>query len=397
MPLSSWNIMNRNIYLLFTILIFISCGTSNSPFIKNKDWINQQPSSSIHKEHTIWLIGDSGYLDDKLNESNYVVDGMVSMIDPEDTSSTIIFLGDNIYPDGMVEENHPFRKDAESILKGQIIPLEHLKSQVFFIPGNHDWNSSKSGGRDAVILQERFLENYFLEKEISFIPDNSCGDPQVRELNDQLVIIFIDSHWFLHDWTKEIEMNKGCELQSREELFPALENLFIKYKDHQVVLAMHHPIKTNGLHGGNFPLKDHIFPLNHYKIWLPLPIIGSTYPLYKKIFGSHQDVTNKTNQKLINTIKDIAHKFSDDCIFVSGHDHGLQYFEEDNLQFIVSGSGAKTDHVKTGGEALYARSSRGFAKIDFYINGDTWVEFYTLSGAGMQPILEYRHPINTSN
>lgn len=385
--------MRNFLFFLITIILLSACGTSNSPYIKNSDWKEEAPPSSLEKTHTIWLIGDSGELDNGVTKNNYTVDGMIGMVDPQDTNATIIFLGDNVYPYGLVPEGHPLREDSEIILQSQLEPLKKLQNKIFFIPGNHDWNKHRKGGRESILRQEAYIENFYPHKDIQFVPDNACGDPYIYEINKDLVVVFIDSQWWLHDWSKEKDINSGCDIQHRGDLLDRIEEIFIDHKNDQIVFAMHHPIKSNGPHGGKFPFTDHVFPLHHFGVWFPLPVIGSAYPIYRQVTGSKQDITNKFNQELVYGIRDIAKEWDVDCIFTTGHEHGLQYFEEQSLKYVGCGAGGKTNHIRKGGEALYSRSNRGFAKIDFYHSGEAWIEYFTVMGDGIKPTLEFRHQL----
>jgi UDP-2,3-diacylglucosamine pyrophosphatase LpxH len=381
----------RQFCFFISILFLFACGTSKSPFIKNKDWEKDFPTSNKEKLWTLWLIGDTGELDDEINIKNMTVDGMVSMMDLKDTNAIAIFLGDNVYPYGLAENTNPRRKHDENILMAQLDPLTSFEGHIYFIPGNHDWNKHKKGGRQAILRQENFIENYYEQHtKIDFVPDNACGDPYVLEVNEDVTIVFLDSQWWLHDWRLEEGINTGCEIKERSNLLAKIEEIIIAHKNDQLIFALHHPLKTNGPHGGKFPVEDHIFPLRHFGVWFPLPILGSAYPMYRRFAGSTQDVTNKINQSFVYRIEELAKKWDVKSIFASGHEHGLQYFESNNIKYVVSGSGGKTNYIQKGGGAYYIRSKRGFAKIDFYQDNESWIEFYTINQDNVTPILEYR-------
>jgi hypothetical protein len=58
---------------------------------------------------------------------------------------------------------------------------------------------------------------------------------------------------------------------------------------------MHHPLMSNGSHGGQFSIEKQIFPLEQK---IPLPVIGSFINLLRKTTGaSPQDI--KTNNTLL--------------------------------------------------------------------------------------------------
>ena len=69
-------------------------------------------------------------------------------------------------------------------------------------------------------------------------------------------------------------------------------------------------------------------------------------------------------------------------IFASGHEHVLQYIENDGQTFIVSGSASKSSPVGMGTGSLFASSAKGFSTLSFYEGGETWVTFYEVSKGG---------------
>src|SRR2546430_6390947 len=71
--------------------------------------------------------------------------------------AVIVFLGDNVYPDGMPDSTAPGRAAAERVLTQQLRVLQASGARGFFVPGNHDWDSMQPGGWDAIRRQERFI------------------------------------------------------------------------------------------------------------------------------------------------------------------------------------------------------------------------------------------------
>jgi len=221
-------------------------------------------------------------------------------------------------------------------------------------------------------------------------PNDGCGDPKVVKINKDLVFVFVDTQWWLQDWSKEKKMNKGCEIKSRGDFLKRMEEIFLDHKNDEIVVLMHHPIKSNGIHGGNFSINHHLFPMHEKGLWIPLPVIGSLYPIYRQITGRPQDITNSDNQAVVGGINDIAKKLRVNVLFAAGHEHGLQYFNGGKLNYIVSGAGSQSSFTKKGGDAEYARARRGFAKVLFYDEFEIWVEFYTVEEGSKATKLEYR-------
>src|SRR5256712_10680780 len=71
--------------------------------------------------------------------------------------AVIVFLGDNVYPDGMTDSAAPKRRAAERVLTQQLRVLQASGARGFFVPGNHDWDGMQPGGWDAIRRQERFI------------------------------------------------------------------------------------------------------------------------------------------------------------------------------------------------------------------------------------------------
>jgi hypothetical protein len=67
---------------------------------------------------------------------------------------------------------------------------------------------------------------------------------------------------------------------------------------------------------------------------------------------------------------------ADNIVFVSGHEHTLQYVEQDGIKQIVSGSGAKESYAALGNNGLFSSGAQGFAELTVFKDGSTWVRYY---------------------
>ncbi|HAD78272.1 MAG TPA: hypothetical protein DCF99_00950, partial [Flavobacteriaceae bacterium] len=80
-------------------------------------------------------------------------------------------------------------------------------------------------------------------------------------------IIAIDSEWYLQDWDKHPGLNEKCDIKSREAFFEELESQLNKYQNRTTVITMHHPLYSNGTHGGQFDFKKQFYPLgDNFKV-----------------------------------------------------------------------------------------------------------------------------------
>ena len=379
------------------------CSTAKpyyAPTVTN--WEKRAPKDSADLLYTVFLIGDAGA--PLTDEPDPTLMLLKSQINAEGEKSTVVFLGDNIYHNGLPEPGAYDREIAENRMKAQLDILKDYRGEKYMIPGNHDWGggSGSPDGWNAVIREERFVEEYLADSNIVvgndfFVPGNGCPGPFEVRIEDEIVLIALDSHWWLHPYDKPYGDDNICGVVNEVDMLVQLEDIISKNKDKNIVVVGHHPLASNGIHGGYFNLIDHLFPLTIIRKWwvLPLPIIGSIYPLSRKYGGVAQDIPHPSYQAYINGLMGIFEKY-DNIIYAAGHEHNLQYFKLGKLPQIVSGAGCKTQHVNDGGEALYAQKIKGFARVNYYQNGEAWVEYWTSDEkAEGGALLTFRTPLYT--
>ncbi len=345
--------MTERLHRFFWLVVFVCLNFE----------VEAQTDTIPKAEHTIYLIGDAG------NGNTLVLDGLKQRLSKENKHSSVIFLGNNVLPDGMPKSKKKTNRDeAEKVLKLQLDVVEKFKGRTYFIPGNKDWNNGEADGRSAIKRQEDFIEkNRKKIDDIDFYPDNGCGDPKVVEVNKHLVMIFLDSQWWLQDWTREEEMNRGCEITTKTQWLEKIRDLVVDYRHEQIVIVMHHPPFSNGNYGGKYSWKQHLFPLTdvHRNLYVPLPGLGSLYPLFRQRFGSRQHTDHPLYRQMTEGILE-ALGTSKDIIFVSAHEHGLQYINTLGQHFVVSGSGGSSilQFFNADNQELYSEEIVG-SKLDF--------------------------------
>ena len=382
------------------MLGFISCASNKLQY--SKEEANWQANSNLPEQapdHTMYLVGDAGNADPVIVPP--VLRYLEGQLRKEPENSSILFLGDNIYPKGMPpKEDSANRQLAEHRLTAQLKILDGYMGRPIFIPGNHDWSG---WGQSGLEDQEKFVESYLNEKrgvedkddwENYFVPDDGCSGPEVIELNDDVVVIVVDSNWWLADLTEEPKLNTGCEARNKESFKFVFENTVRKYRNKNVVIAMHHPLYTYGPHGGGFTAKEHLFPLTEINtgLYIPFPIIGSMATVFRSFLGSRQDVANPTYKGLRSALLAGAKK-NGSFIFASGHEHTLQYIENDDQKIVISGSGSKTSPVMLGKGSHFASGAMGYSTLKFYDKGETWVQFWEVDAEGEQATLVFEKKI----
>ncbi|GAB4254017.1 MAG: metallophosphoesterase [Saprospiraceae bacterium] len=364
--------------LLFAILFLSAC--ANFRLHLEGEALEEAPSALGEPEFTVYLIGDAG--DTEMGEVPPAVRLLGEKLKTAPENSATVFLGDNIYPDGLPPKHDPGRALAEYRLKVQLDILKDYKGKPYFIPGNHDWYQDE--GRKGVERQEEFIEKYLgLGKDV-WLPNHGCGDIETENFSKSVVGVFVDSEWYLMNWLKERELNEGCEIRSRQNFMFFFQEALKKNRRKNVVVFMHHPLHTNGGHGGRYSVKQHLFPLTDLnpRLYIPFPGVGTAFMFLRATVGSRTDTAHPLYREMKKIMEREARK-NGSFIFAAGHEHNLQYFEIENQSYIVSGSGSKVDPVAKGRGLQFGYGKEpGFSILKFYPEGETWLEFWVAEGDG---------------
>ncbi|MEO8721276.1 MAG: BamA/TamA family outer membrane protein [Ginsengibacter sp.] len=322
----------------------------------------------------IILIGDAG----KLNFGRQpVVDAARNLV-PLNKNTTVLFLGDNDYKTGLPEDFLPQYEAAKAVLDSQVYIAKGTEAKVIFIPGNHDWTDGSNNGLENVKRQEAYI-NQLGNKNVFFFPSDGCVGPVQYDINDDIALIMFDSQWFIQKGEKP-GVESDCSIKSEDEFYDELDHMLSKNKKKLIILACHHTLKSYGIHGGYFTLKQHIFPLTDLnpKLWIPIPVIGSIYPIARGIFGTPEDLHYPAYQNMIDHVGKIVKSYTN-IIFVAGHEHNLQLIKDSSSYYVVSGAGSKSTRVSNNKKVLYQAQSLGFAALEISKKKNVHIDFYTVN------------------
>jgi len=350
--------------LFIAVAFLIGCATSKAQYKEEADKTNELPDKDIEK--TFYLIGDAGK-SPQGGMSKALTAFKNHTADKNTTEDFVLFLGDNIYPDGLPKKGEKGRSEAENALDGQLKSIEGFNGEVLFIPGNHDWYAN---GLKGLKREEKYIEEAIVKK--AFEPDNGCPLEDF-DIGDDIKLIVIDTQWYLENWNNHPTMNDECEIKTRERFFLELEGELKKAQNKTIVFAMHHPMYTNGVHGGQYAFSKHLFPTQNK---LPLPVLASLATQIRTQGGvSIQDRYNERYNNLMNRLETMTLD-TENVIFVSGHEHTLQYLEKGKIKQIVSGSGAKEGYASLKNTGLFSYGKQGFAELTVFKDGSSWVTMY---------------------
>ncbi len=306
------------------------------------------PLSELEIDHRVLLIGDAGYyLDD--DPTLEALDRWATAVE----SSSVLFLGDNIYNEGLTDED---REHGERILAHQLAATDALK---IFIPGNHDWGLlPKDQNAQAIRNQQAFIDDW-PAGQAEFIPREGCMGPVVRTLLDSsdahraVVFIALDPTPWINDRLRE-----DCPTaQTQEEFLAQLDRALSTHAEDFVILGSHYPMLTGGPHGGltyGFLGDMIVTPIG----WMIGGLANTYEPEYADWIERTQAVLRRNPP----------------AVYAAGHDHSLQLLESGDVAgiYIVSGAGAieRVSTVTHLPETFFAHAAPGFVVVDVGRMGD---------------------------
>ncbi|MEO2127045.1 MAG: metallophosphoesterase [Christiangramia sp.] len=363
----------KNLKLFVSLLLFssiISCVTVHPRYRDGEPEKDFGYPENKTIEKSFYLIGDAGYSPPGGSSAGLIAFKrfLDSVNKPQNYT---IFLGDNIYPDGMPPDNGSTeREEAEYRMDAQLDAIEGYDGHVIFIPGNHGWYNERI---DGLKRQRDYLKESFGDSLV-WSPEIPCGFESI-DVSENIQLLVIDSQWYLEDWDKNPTINDNCDqIKTREAMFLELESEIKKNQNKTVVVALHHPVYTNGIHGGQYSFDRHLYP-SQKKI--PVPILGSLATLIRTTGGvSIQDAQNNRYKSLADRISAIANTSNGRLVFVSGHEHSLQYIEHDSVKQVVSGAGSKATYATLSNDGYFAYNGQGFVVLDIFTDGSSWVSYY---------------------
>jgi hypothetical protein len=327
----------------------------------------QPPAPPGETEFSLFLIGDAGHP----AEGEPVLRALTTAMTPAAARSAVVFLGDNIYPQGLPPAGDPNRREMERRLLDQIAAVPS-PARGLFVPGNHDWERSGPGGLTSIRAQQGLVEAHSGNPvRISLSPADGCPGPvAIDDLNPRLRLVALDTQWWLHGHEKG---GTSCQESNETQVLAALDAVLASAGARHVVLVAHHPMLSSGSHGGHYNWQDHLFPLTRVAkaLWIPMPGIGSLYPLFRITVPSAQDISSGENRRMRGQIAQVLRKHRP-LVYAGGHEHTQEVLKGDSARFfLVSGAGIH-GHVtptRRRTQTLFRKAASGFMRMDLQRDG----------------------------
>ena len=332
-----------------------ACSSSESFVTHQSDLVESVPLDAGRVVNGIYLIGDLPV--NNVEASTKYFDVLRTNIASDNfDKSTIVVLGDFVPPKGLPDSGSTGWGSATHNIE-ELRRTSPLVDKIIFLNGDNEW----TGGRRGGLTNVRSLSDHFRkldDKKIRFATDDGFPGPVPIDLGDDLLLITIDSQWWLHRFEKPFGDAGDYDLDEPSDFLVELEDVLRKNNDKIIILSMHHPIRSNGIRAGHFPLSYH---------FRPLPILGTVSALYRKLVGRPQDLQSKSYHEFRDEIQHLIARH-ENLIVAAAHDPGLQYIVEGprhtQQHHVTSAAARPATNITPDSETVYASTSPGYAVVE---------------------------------
>lgn len=340
--------------LLVLLLALGGCASALDSFEDFAERIGLDDRESVLD---VYLIGDAG---DPAPEGDPVLLAAEAAIRQGDPARTlVVYLGDNVYPEGLSTDPGPDRDRGEDILRAQLAVASRTGARGIVLPGNHDWDHSGPEGLAEVRAQAAFVEAE--PGNVAFLPRDGCPGPVVEDVGP-LRLVILDTQWWLHAHEKP-GPGDGCPTSTQDEVTEAMRLAFREAGDRPVVVLAHHPLVSVGAHG--------VLPLFPER-YTPRPAFDP------------QDLGHSRNRTLRRELRRAMADHTP-LLYAAGHDHSLQVLSGGGARFTaVSGAGfyGHTSPVRKFSGTLYAARASGYMRLRMLEDGAVRLEVFEVDEQG---------------
>lgn len=208
--------------------------------------------------------------------------------------------------------------------------LHEYTDKIHLIPGSKEWETL--GPTGLLDLDDQLKDDF--ETDV-FIPDNACGEVESKSISDDIELLAIDSKWFLQDWENQDELNKDCEIQSRDQFLFELTDEVMSNKEKSLILTMYHPPFRSDAKSGDHKLIHNLFPFTtrNRHLYFPLPIIGTYFLQAQSFLRPHEYKPHPRYRELSDHVENLAEDHQK-LLVISGDGLISDIVERENCKFI---------------------------------------------------------------
>ncbi|MEZ4455101.1 MAG: metallophosphoesterase [Gemmatimonadales bacterium] len=342
---------------------------------------------------SVFLVGDAG----SVQPGDRILAELIRQGREAPRSSTVVYLGDNVYPRGIPPRTDPGYPEAERRLFRQAAVADSTGLALLFLPGNHDWDRQGPDGWAQIQREGALLAEYAASRpvRIRLAPAGGCPGPEVVSVVPGLRLVAIDTQWWLHEdprpgrapeeyLSRLPDRSVRCQAETEQAFVDALTAVNHDGSGGVSLVVGHHPLESHGEHGGYHPWPQWLFPRVPTPLagwaWAP---IGWLYPLGRRLVSHPQDLNGAANRAMRAAIEGTFAPGSP-LAYASGHDHSLEVIRRGSRFLLVSGSGSEHHQsaVGRGDSTAYSASRPGFMRLDLMADERVRIVVTELSGAG---------------
>jgi hypothetical protein len=278
--------------------------------------------------------------------------------------TTIIFTGDFLDENGLEKEP----TEAELAKLDKLLDLGKIADQVFFLPGDREWNNTKIGGLEKLIRLDDLIKKKVGDDIL--LSDSGCPGPKDVDISDNLVMMAINSPWLVHPFNdRPDEEDVECNLLNETAFWSEIEDVLKDSEGKNVIIAAHHPIYSFGQFAGYKLTKEHFLP----------PVIGSFVAGYHQNVGTTKDLSHAGFTLYSQRILKLMTRYPS-VVFVSGHEYDLQgHFKGSGYHLNSGAIGRTTPTSSSRNNTFYNDRHQGFMKLKYSPDGAVEMDVYKIS------------------
>ena len=300
-----------------------------------------------------------------------IVSGSLSFADPDEaaglvslitndldsrnvSASAIVFAGDNFSvtaPNGGDESRLDGLPGASELRL-----LGASADDIVLVAGDVEWNSGKRAGLQQLLELQDHVDSLHIDN-VHLLPAAGFPGPETEKVGENTIVVTVDSQWWLHPNEKLFGDAIGYELTEAGDFLDELNDVLRKNRNKTVILVMHHPVVSSGIRAGHFSARHHM---------VPFPIAGSVVAMYRKLFGTPQDMAHHRYREFRKEINGVVSRH-ENLIIVSSHDTGLQYSRTGpghTPVHHINVSMNRTGHVTPDAKTVFSSSRPGYVAIE---------------------------------
>lgn len=296
-----------------------------------------------------------------------------SGVDP-DSNTTILFLGNDL-----TSHKGKLSYTADSFLA----IFEGTGAKGIFLPGNEEWKHDLTEVKAA---RKRLKNDPSNVGKKVLLPKVGCPGPKEVDLGEDAKLVIMDSQWWLEDGEKP-GMESHCPCKNELQVMDKIEDIVSDNRDKLLIFAAHHPFHSTGIRSGYFGPKQHVFPLTDirglHNAYLPLPGVGSLYPIIRGVAISRQDMAHSAYAHMVASVDPLLqeHPF---LIRVAGHEHVLELYDQKGQYYITSGAADRVGRTVRTRHTPFTGRDKGFAVIEISSDKKASASFYEVSNGKLR-------------